>query len=176
MQIDRTCRDVYKNVAPGRHYKGNGIPTTERQLRALGRLPPLKLQRTAWNTTVEAVGQNPIRTRDVEKEVRTRIKLTSPASRKKHAAKPLIFQISAADAAKIRTRLQKPRAAFSKPEDQPTIEHLLDEIENPLPGSRDVITCSPVARAVANHCGALEPKRTGNPYFPYPKEAGAASQ
>lgn len=129
---------IYKRMLPrGNNTEAAVMPTTERQLRALARLPTLKLQKAAWKITVEAVGQNPIRTRDVEKEVRALIKsgeIAQPALRNK-IAKPEYYRIAAADASKIRTKLERLRTAISKPKEQGMAEALIDEIAALLPGS-----------------------------------------
>jgi hypothetical protein len=128
---------IYKKMLPrGNITEETLMPTTEKQLRALGRLPNPKLQKTAWRTTVEAVGKNPIRTRDVEKTVQALIKsegLAPPAARKARKAEAQFYRISAADAANMRRSLEKLRAAVSKIKEQPAIEPLIDEIEALLP-------------------------------------------
>ena len=129
---------IYQKMLPrGDITEKTVMPTTEKQLRALSRLPTPKLQRAAWKAAVEAVGPNPIRTRDVEKEVRALTKsegLEAPAAPKQRAAKREFYQIAVVDMAKIRIRLRRLRTAVSTLKDQAKIGPLIDEIEALLPG------------------------------------------
>lgn len=122
---------IYSEMSPrGDKRQDLVLPTTEKQLRALGRLPTPALRETAWRATVDAIGENPIRARDVEKEVRAVIKskgLAAPKERR--IAKPVVHRITAGDLAKIRSCVEKLRAAVAKVEDGRKIDRLLNEIE-----------------------------------------------
>lgn len=129
---------IYQMLPQGNKSFGGILPSNERQVRALGRLPTLEAQIGAWEALVVAAGKNPIRTRDVEKVVGVWLKcmgLGRPASQKPDPAKPKYHQISAADLAKIQRRLDKMRKAISAVKDQPGIEPIIDEIEGLLPPS-----------------------------------------
>lgn len=130
---------IYSEMSPrGDISPETVLPTNERQLRELGRLPTTELRKAAWNAAVAAAGEKPIRTRDVAGAIRALIKsegLESPAS----AAPPArheIFKISANCVAKMRTILKRLRAAIAKVNDMPKIKPLIDEIEGLLPHSK----------------------------------------
>jgi hypothetical protein len=59
--------------------------------------------------------------------------LAPPVAKAKSSAKPAFYQISAVDAAKIRTSLEQLRKAISKLKEQPKLEPLIDQIEALLP-------------------------------------------
>lgn len=132
-----TAVEVYNKLSPrGDNTEKIVMPTTEKQLRALSRLPTPKLQKTAWKAAVEAAGNNPIRTCDVEKEVRAVIKrdrIEPPARTKKGTAKLEFYRISAGDVAKMVTILKRLRKAAATAKDHAKINPILDEIEALLP-------------------------------------------
>ena len=132
-----TAVEVYNKLSPrGDSREKIVMPTTEKQLRALSRLPTPKLQKTAWKAAAEAAGSKPIRTRDVEKEVSALIerdRVEPPAPPKKGSAKPVFYGISAGDVAKIVTILKRLRKAVAMAKDHAKITPLIDEIQVPLP-------------------------------------------
>ena len=110
------------------------LPTTERQLRELGRLPTVELHQAAWQDAVAAAGDQPVRTRDVANAVRAVIEregLKPPAT--ENSTKAKMCRIAAQSVAKIRTRLKQLRMAITKFEGTPKINPILDEIEALLP-------------------------------------------
>ena len=110
------------------------LPTTERQLRELGRLPTVELHQAAWQDAVAAAGERPVRTRDVANAVRAVIEregLKPPAT--ENSAKAKMCRIAAQSVTKIRTGLNQLRAAITKFKGTPKINPILDEIEALLP-------------------------------------------
>lgn len=130
--------EIYEAMLPmGNKSRVKLLPSSERQIRPLIALPSPKKRWAAWEATVIAAGENPIRGRDVEKEVRAIIKsegLVKPTPRKKRKAKQKSYHIAAEDLMTIQAKLKLLRSKLATVKGKLGIALLIDEIEALLPG------------------------------------------
>lgn len=64
---------IYREMLPRGNTEGGNVlvlPTTEKQMRSLKKLPTAELRLNAWVSAVQTAGEHPVSTRDVEREVR----------------------------------------------------------------------------------------------------------
>ena len=64
---------IYREMLPRGNADGGSVPvlpTTEKQMRSLKKLPTAEMRLDAWTNAVQAAGERPISARDVEREVR----------------------------------------------------------------------------------------------------------
>jgi hypothetical protein len=129
--------DIYNKMLPmGNKSSVKLLPSSERHIRPLVQLRTPKKQWQAWEAAVVAVGDNPIRGLDVEKEVRAIIKnegLAKPSSSKKPKAKPKSYQLKAADLKTIQKKLTQLRKEIANLEGAPNAASLIEDIEALLP-------------------------------------------
>jgi hypothetical protein len=128
--------EIYAGMSPrGDITEGKTImPTTEKQLRPLKKLPP-KLRLEAWKNAVTAAGPKPVAARHVETEVRKLMteEGNKPAA-KSNKTGPLFHRLAEGDAEKIRALLAKIRKSVASGVVK-RIPDWLDEVNALLPGS-----------------------------------------
>jgi len=130
--------EIYIEMSPRGDKNGDAIlPSSEKQIRALKRLPSKELRKEAWSQALESAGEVSPHASDVAKAVRKVQQaegIEPSASKGKRKARPVVYRLEAADLAKIHKALTRIRERISKLPKGPDLSGLLDEIEGLLPG------------------------------------------
>ncbi len=132
--------EIYREMLPRGNTDGGSVPvlpTTEKQMRSLKKLPTAHLRLDAWTNAVQAAGERPVSARDVEREVRkfTASEKGAPIRMPKNrqAAGAGSYQIGATELRSIRSQLALLGQWTAKAEDGDKIRRSLARIERLLP-------------------------------------------
>lgn len=129
--------EIYGEMLPrGNKMAVGALPTTEKQIRSLKKLPD-RLRLPAWKRAVEAAGQGHVASRDVERVVRKVMEeegIKPPRSSRRKPAKPEFLRISRSNLGKIRACLEQIRKGCVRPNPSGKIIRLVGEIEAILTG------------------------------------------
>lgn len=110
------------------------LPTSEKQVRELGRLESPERRREAWKKTVENAGGNPILVAHVRKAVNGVMKKEGIKPRHSKRKPDAYFRIKASDAAKMRDRLETLRVKISKLPGGQKLQRWITALEELIPG------------------------------------------
>ena len=126
---------IYDEISPGGELSAAPrVVTSERQMRALKRLPTPELRRKAWGEATQSANQHPISTKDVESAVRQIVKAEGIKPAKAEAKSPPLFcRVALTDIAKIRELVARLREQMAKIPAGEDAALLLDKIEELLP-------------------------------------------
>ena len=133
--------EIYREMLPRGNTDGGSVPvlpTTEKQMRSLKKLPTAELRLDAWTSAVQAAGERPVFARDVEREVRKLVadEKSAPAGKtqSRRSAAAVFYQIKAKELQAIHAQLALLKQWSTKAEDGKKIGRALARIEELLPG------------------------------------------
>ena len=133
--------EIYQEMLPRGNTDGevaSMLPTTEKQIRSLKKLPTAELRFDAWSRAVQAAGERPVFARDVEREVRKLMadEKSAPAGKTKPRRSVAVasYQIDAKELQAIHAQLALLKRWSTKAEDGKKIGRALARIEELLPG------------------------------------------
>jgi DNA repair photolyase len=132
---------IFSEMSPrGDNPSAEILPSTERQLRELSRLPTAELRKAAWRVVVAAAGEKPISASQVAKAVHTLAESESGQQVNpsvEHPVRKKTYRIAAESLAKMRKGLKQLRAQVAKLLETPQITLIIDEIEGLLPDTEE---------------------------------------